>query len=139
VGSYRRTFTYPSGWTGRQVFLTFEGVQSAFYVWVNGQYAGYSEDSMTAKDFDITAKLRTGTNNISVEVYRWCDGSWLEDQDFTRLSGIHRNVYLYATPTTHMRDFRVITDLDGTYTNSTLTVKANVKYYGGGGAPTDQG
>lgn len=130
VGSYRRTFTLPGEWSGREVFLTFEGVQSAFYVWVNGQYAGYSEDSMEPKDFDVTDKVRPGVNTIAVQVYRWCDGSWLEDQDFNRLSGIHRPVYLYSTPAAHIRDFTVVTDLDAACLDATLNVKAQVEGYG---------
>jgi beta-galactosidase len=129
VGSYRREFTVPSTWNGRQIFLSFQGIGSAFYVWVNGNYVGYGEDSFTPKEFDITKYLRTGTNNISVEVYRWSDGSWLEDQDMIRLSGIFRDVFLFSTPPVHIEDFHYTTDLDGSYTNASLIVKANLKYY----------
>jgi beta-galactosidase len=127
VGSYRREFSVPESWTGRQVFLSFNGVSSAFYVWINGNYVGYSEDSFTSKDFDITNYIRQGSNNISVQVFRWSDGSWLEDQDMIRLSGIFRDVYLFSTPSVHIKDFHYVTDLDGSYTNSTLTVKSEVK------------
>ena len=92
VGSYRRTFAVPPEWKGRPVFLTFDGVESAFYVWVNGQRVGYSEDSRTPAEFDITKYVRDGDNTLAVEVYRWCDGSYLEDQDFWRQSGIYRDV-----------------------------------------------
>lgn len=129
VGSYRREFTVPSTWNGRQIFLSFQGIGSAFYIWINGNYVGYGEDSFTPKEFDITKYLRTGTNNISVEVYRWSDGSWLEDQDMIRLSGIFRDVFLFSTPPVHIYDFHYTTDLDGSYTNASLTVKANLKYY----------
>jgi beta-galactosidase len=129
VGSYRREFTIPESWNSRQIFLSFQGIGSAFYVWINGKYIGYGEDSFTPKDYDITKYLRTGTNNISVEVYRWSDGSWLEDQDMIRLSGIFRDVFLFSTPPVHMYDFHYITDLDGSYTNATLTVKADLKYF----------
>lgn len=129
VGSYKRTFNVPEGWDQRHVFLAFEGVDSAFYVWINGQYVGYSEDSYTQKEFDIAKYLKSGQNTIAVEVYRWSDGSWLEDQDMIRLSGIFRDVYLYSTPDVHIRDFRVTTDLDKTYTNSTLTVESDIKTY----------
>ena len=129
VGSYRREFRVPESWNGRQVFLSFQGIGSAFYVWINGNYIGYGEDSFTPKEYDITKYLRTGTNNISVQVYRWSDGSWLEDQDMIRLSGIFRDVYLFSTPPVHIYDFHYITDLDGSYTNATLTVNADVKYY----------
>lgn len=129
VGCYRRNFAVPPSWKDREIFLSFQGVSSAFYVWINGQYVGYSEDSFTPKDFDITSFLHEGNNSISVEVYRWCDGSWLEDQDMIRLSGIFRDVYLYSTPKVHVYDFHYITDLDESYTNATLTVKATVTHY----------
>jgi beta-galactosidase len=129
VGSYRREFAIPETWNGRQVFLSFQGIGSAFYLWVNGYYVGYGEDSFTPKEYDVTKYLRSGTNDISVEVYRWSDGSWLEDQDMIRLSGIFRDVYLFSTPPVHIYDFHYITDLDGSYTNVTLTVKADLKYF----------
>ncbi len=129
VGAYRRDFTVPAGWDGREIFLEFQGVGSAFYVWVNGQYVGYGEDTFTPKDYDVTPFLRSGTNNISVEVYRWSDGSWLEDQDMIRLSGIVREMGLFSTPPVHISDFRYTTDFDGSYASATLTVKASVKYF----------
>jgi len=129
VGCYRRDFTVPISWKDREVFLSFQGVSSAFYVWINGQYVGYSEDSFTPKEFNITPFLRDGNNFIAVEVYRWCDGSWLEDQDMIRLSGIFRDVYLYSTPKVHVVDFEYVTDLDQSYTNANLTVKAIVTHY----------
>ena len=129
VGSFRRNFTLPSSWDGRQIFLSFQGVGSAFYVWINGNYVGYGEDTFTPKEYDVTKYLRAGTNNISVQVYRWSDGSWLEDQDMIRLSGIFRDVYLFSTPSVHIEDFHYITDLDGSYTNAMLTVQAKVKYF----------
>ena len=95
VGSYRRHFRVPADWQGKRVLVHFDGVDSAFYVWVNGRQVGYSEDSRTASEFDITEYLnKDGENLIAVEVYRWSDGSYLEDQDFWRLSGIYRDVYL---------------------------------------------
>ena len=98
VGSYRRDFKTPENWDGKEVFVSFQGVESAFYVWVNGEYAGYSEDSYTAAEFNISPYLNAaGENNtIAVQVYRWSDGSYLEDQDFIRLSGIFRDVFLYS-------------------------------------------
>jgi beta-galactosidase len=129
VGSYRREFTIPTGWDGRQVFLSFQGVESAFYVWINGHYIGYSEDSYTPAEFNVTDDLRTGTNNISVQVYRWSDGSWLEDQDFIRLSGIFRDVYLFSTPGVHIYDFFSTTDLDESYRNATWTLQATVRHF----------
>ncbi len=104
VGSYRRNFMLPEGWQGEQVMLRFDGVESAFYVWVNGQKVGYSEDSYSAAEFDVTPYLRAGQNTLAVEVYRWSDGSYLEDQDFLRLSGIFRDVTLFAQPRVHVRD-----------------------------------
>ncbi|HKL23013.1 MAG TPA: hypothetical protein VJ904_14500, partial [Tichowtungia sp.] len=94
VGSYRRTFEVPADWSGRKTLLTFDGVNSAFYLWVNGQKVGYSQGSRTPAEFDITKFLQPGINLLAVEVYRWCDGSYLEDQDFWRLAGIFRDVYL---------------------------------------------
>ncbi|MPQ44031.1 glycoside hydrolase family 2 TIM barrel-domain containing protein [Clostridium tarantellae] len=130
VGTYQRTFTVPEGWEdGRRVYLSFQGVESAFYVWINGQKVGYSEDSYTAKDFDITDYLVDGENTISVQVYRWSDGSWLEDQDFIRLSGIFRDVAIYSTPEVRVRDFKVETDLDETFTDGNLKVDVELSNY----------
>jgi beta-galactosidase len=126
VASYRRTFTLPPAWTGRQVFLHFAGVDSAFYVWVNGEKVGYSEDSRTPAEFNVTRLVKPGVNTVAVEVYRWSDGSYLEDQDFFRLSGIFRDVYLWSAPAQHVRDFEVKTDLDSAYKDATLTVHARV-------------
>ena len=107
VGSYRRTFELPADWKGREVFLHFDGIMSAGYVWVNGQMVGYHEDSMTPAEFNITKYLKPGTNDVAVEVYRWSDGSYLEDQDMWRLSGIYRDVYLVSRPPAYIRDFFV--------------------------------
>ncbi|OAB46597.1 glycoside hydrolase family 2 TIM barrel-domain containing protein [Paenibacillus antarcticus] len=129
VGSYIRTFTVPESWNGQPVYLSFQGVESAFYVWLNGELVGYSEDTFTPSEFDITAYLRQGENKIAVEVYRWCDASWLEDQDFWRLSGIFREVYLYTTPCVHIADFFVRTDLDENFVNAELHVDIQVENY----------
>lgn len=126
VGSYRRTFTVPPAWKGRQVFLHFDGVDSAFYVWVNGKRAGYSEDSRTGAEFNITAHLKAGANLLAVEVYRYSDGAFLEDQDMWRMSGIFRDVYLWSAGSPHVRDFEVLTDLDANYKDATLRVKAEL-------------
>jgi beta-galactosidase len=130
VGSYRTEFVLPAGWQGRQVFLHFDGVESAFYVWVNGEMAGYSEDSRTPAEFNITRLLRPGRNILAAEVFRWSDGSYLECQDFWRLSGIFRNVYLFATPPVHIRDFEICTELDADYRDAVLRVKAWIRNYG---------
>ncbi|AJE85424.1 BgaM [Streptomyces albus] len=113
VGSYRRTFTVPGDWDGRRTLLSFQGVKSAFFVWVNGERVGYSEDSYTPAEFEVSAYLRPGKNSLAVEVYRWSDGSWLEDQDMIDLSGIFRDVYLYSVPRTHVRDLFVRTSFPG--------------------------
>ncbi|MFB7084615.1 glycoside hydrolase family 2 TIM barrel-domain containing protein [Streptomyces sp. NPDC056296] len=133
VGQYRRTFTVPRDWTGRRTFLHFEGVKSAHYVWINGELVGYDEDSFTPSEYDITDHLKPGTNQIAVEVYRYSDGDWLEDQDMIRLSGIFRSVYLYSTPSVHLRDFKLDTPLNDTYTDAELAVTASVRAYGDGG------
>lgn len=117
VGSYRRDFQVPDHWDGRNVYLHFGAVTSAFYVWVNGEMVGYSEDSKTPAEFDITQYLKRGLNTLAVEVYRWSDGSYLEDQDFFRLSGITRDVYLYSRNPLHIRDFFVKSDLTDNYTD----------------------
>jgi beta-galactosidase/beta-glucuronidase len=129
TGSYRRTFEVPEGWRGRQVFLVFDGVDSAFHLWVNGHPVGYSQGSRLPAEFEITEYVRGGENTIAVRVYRWCDGSYLEDQDMWRLSGIFRDVYLYSTPNVHIRDFFIRTDLDDEYRDATMKVRTNVKNY----------
>jgi beta-galactosidase len=125
VGSYRRTFTIPTDWQGRQIFLVFNGVNSAYYVWLNGKMVGYSQDSRLPGEFNITQYLTAGENVLAVEVYRWCDGSYLEDQDFWRMSGIFRNVELVARPFVQIRDFYAQPILDAAYRDATL--KLNVK------------
>ncbi|AXG79104.1 glycoside hydrolase family 2 TIM barrel-domain containing protein [Streptomyces paludis] len=138
VGSYRRAFTLPSDWAGRHTLISFQGVKSAFFVWVNGERVGYSEDSYTPAEFDITPYLRPGRNTLAVEVYRWSDGSWLEDQDLIDLSGIFRDVYLYAIPPVHLHDLFVRTKLDSAYRDATLTVSAAVRNRGAASTPPDQ-
>ncbi|MFK7946655.1 MAG: glycoside hydrolase family 2 TIM barrel-domain containing protein, partial [Saprospiraceae bacterium] len=111
VGSYKRTFTIPKNWKNRQVFLRFEAVKSAAYFWLNGEFLGYNQDSKTPIEFDITKHLIEGENQISVEVYRWSDASYLECQDMWRLSGMEREVYLWSAPKVHIRDFWAKADL----------------------------
>ncbi|WP_154890854.1 glycoside hydrolase family 2 TIM barrel-domain containing protein [Paenibacillus polysaccharolyticus] len=127
VGSYIHTFTVPADWKDRPVLLHFEGVESAFYVWVNGELVGYSEDTFTPAEFDITAYLTEGENKLAVEVYRWCDASWLENQDFWRLSGIFRGVYLHSPSPVQIADFFVRTELDDALQNAELQL--DVKLY----------
>ena len=121
VSSYRTAFTVPADWKGRDVILRFDGVYSAYYVWVNGKFVGYAEDSKLPSEFDVTPYLHQppatnhqapGTNTLAVEVYRWCDGSYLEDQDMTRYSGIFRDVTLWAKPKDGIWDFTVVTSHD---------------------------
>lgn len=130
VGSYRRTFTVPERWAGREVFLHFAGVNSFFYLWVNGQQVGLSKDSRTPAEFNITRYLRPGENLLAAEVYRWNDGSYLEDQDFWRMSGIFRDVYLWSTAPLHIRDFEVVPELDSQYRDAQLKVTAQVRNSG---------
>ncbi len=129
VGSYRREFTLPDEWKGGQVFLHFAGVQSAFYVWVNGEVVGFSKGSMTPAEFNITKNLYEGVNVVAVEVYKWSDGSYLEDQDMWRLAGIFREVFLFATPPVHVRDFYARCDFDEKYQNAIFRFTAKIHNY----------
>ena len=120
VGSYRTTFKVPAQWDGRSIEICFDGVQSAFYLWINGKKIGYSQGSRVPARFDITEHVQQGDNLVAVEVYRWSDGSYLEDQDFWRLSGIFRDVYLEGLAESRLVDFQVTTDLDDNYDNAKL-------------------
>ena len=113
TGQYRRTFTIPAAWQEGQAFLRFEGVMSAFYVWVNGLRVGYSQGSMEPSEFNITNYIKKGENQIAIEVYKYSDGSYLEDQDFWRFGGIHRDVLIYHTPDVRIRDVAVRASMDG--------------------------
>ncbi|MBO4590014.1 MAG: discoidin domain-containing protein [Bacteroidaceae bacterium] len=124
VGSYRRTFFLPEEWKGREVYVNFDGVDSFFYLWINGYFAGFSKNSRNTAQFDITPYLEEGENSISVEVYRSSDGSFLEAQDMFRLPGIFRTVALEAKPKVQVCDLVITPDLDETYTNGTLTIDA---------------
>ena len=135
VGSYRRTFTVPETWAGREIFIQFGGVCSAFFLWVNGQQVGYSQGSMLPAEFRLTPFLKEGENILAVEVYRWSDGSYLENQDMWFLSGIFRSVKLLAVPTLHIRDFTVHTDLDADYQDAVLRIEASVREMGVGERP----
>ncbi|MCU0409083.1 MAG: DUF4981 domain-containing protein, partial [Bacteroidales bacterium] len=126
VGSYKRTFKVPSDWKDKEIFLHFGAVSSAFYVWVNEQLVGYSQDSKLPAEFNITKYLRRGKNSLAVEVYRWCDGSYLEDQDFWRLSGIQRSVYLHARPKDYIRDFFAKGLLESNYSDGLLDLNVEL-------------
>jgi len=125
VGSYRREFTLPEEWDGKRTFLHFDGIYSAAFVWMNGQYVGYTQGANNDAEFDVTAYVRKGQNNVSVQVLRWCDGSYLEGQDMFHMSGIFRDVYLFATPNTFVRDHYITSTLDPTtgYTSGKLRVQ----------------
>ncbi len=129
VGSYKRSFELPASWDGRRVVLHFEAGTSAMYVWVNGEKVGYSQVTKSPVEFDITDYVRSGTNNLAVEVYRWSDGSYLEDQDFWRLSGIDRAVYLTSTDQVRIDDFFAKAGLDKAYKNGTFSLDLTLKNY----------
>ena len=128
VGTYRKEFVLPVSWTGKDVFLHLGSVTSNVYVWVNGRYVGYSEDSKMEAEFDISRYVKPGQRNlIALQVFRWCDGTYLEDQDFFRLSGIARDSYLYARNRNRINDIRVTTDLDAEYTHGTLNIQMSTR------------
>lgn len=135
TGLYRRTFELPESWQGRRVILYFGGVESAFYVWVNGEKVGFSKDSRLPAEFDITGYVRPGQNTVVTEVIRWSDGSFLEDQDHWRMAGMYREVMLYALPQIYLADVFAQPELDENYQNGTLTVMARI----GGGAEEANG
>lgn len=127
VGSYRKEITLPANWKGKEIFAHFGSVTSNMYLWVNGQYVGYSEDSKLEAEFNLTKYLKPGKNLIAFQVFRWCDGTYLEDQDFLRLSGVGRDCYLYARNPKYIQDIRVTPDLDAQYKDATLNVTMNLK------------
>ncbi len=129
IGSYRTTFAVPQSWKARQIFVQFAGVDSAFYLWINGEKVGYSQGSRTPAIFNITNYLSPGRNVLAAEVYQHCDGSYLEDQDFWRLSGIFRDVFIWSAAELHIRDFFVKTDLDDRYCNATMKIEADLVNY----------
>ncbi len=122
TASYVKYFTVPETMKGQPVFISFQGVESGMALWLNGHYVGYSEDSFTPTDFDLTPYLQPGENKLAVQVYKWTSSSWAEDQDFFRFSGIYRDVYLYTCPAVHIQDLKVQTLLDDSFTSGALTV-----------------
>ncbi|MDR1859688.1 MAG: DUF4981 domain-containing protein [Bacteroidales bacterium] len=126
VGSYKRTFELPAEWTGKELYLHIGAASSMVNVWLNGEYVGYSEDSKTPAEFDVTKYAKKGKNRLAVEIFRWCDGSYLEDQDFWRLSGITRDIYLLARNPQHIRDFRVTATLDENYKDGLFEAKVQI-------------
>lgn len=135
VGSYRRTFTIPSTWKGRRIVLCCEGVKSFFYLWINGTYVGYNMGAKMPSEWDITKYLHDGENTIAMEVYRWAAGSYLECQDYWRISGIEQDVYLYATPTQYIADYNVAAGVDkqdnGSFKGN-FSLSTNIKGAGNG-------
>lgn len=129
-GSYRRDFTLPAEWDGQRIFLHFDGIYSGAYVWVNGQKVGYTEGSTNDAEFDITPYAKTGVNNVSVQVFRWTDGSYLEGQDMFHMSGIYRDVYLFATPQTYVRDHYITSELDADngYKSGSMSVAVSMMH-----------
>lgn len=125
-GSYKRDFQIPADWEGKDVYLHFAGVSGAMYVWVNGQFVGYNEGSKTPAEFKVTKMVKPGRNSIAVQVLRWSDASYMEDQDFWRLSGIERDVYVYAAHKVTLRDFSVISDLENNYQDGKLSVEVKL-------------
>ena len=126
VGSYVKYFVLEKNLQDKPVFVSFQGVETAFYVWLNGVFIGYSEDSFTPAEFELTPYLQDGENKLAVEVYKRSSASWLEDQDFWRFSGIFRDVYLYAVPKTHIEDLSVKSTLDNSYKNGKLYLKLKI-------------
>ncbi|MBO5932569.1 MAG: glycoside hydrolase family 2, partial [Bacteroidaceae bacterium] len=129
TGAYRRTFNIPSSWDGHQIFLRLEKTQSASFVWINGQQAGYNEGGQEPAEYDITPFIKKGKNTIAVCVIKYCDGYYLEGQDYWRLAGICDDVTIYATPKTRLFDWFVTTDLDAQYKDADLKVAIDVKSY----------
>lgn len=130
VGSYRRDFVLPSDWKDKEVFIHFDGIYSAAYLWINGKKVGYTQGANNDAEFNITNYVKPGKNTVAVEVYRWSDGSYLEDQDMFRLSGIHRDVYLVATPKIRLRDIHLTSSLSDALDKAELLVKADIHNYG---------
>lgn len=128
VGSYRHSFSVPENWEDKEVFIHFGSVKSAFYLWINGEMVGYSEGSKLPSEFNITRWIQPGkTNQLAVEVYRWSDASYLECQDFWRMSGITRSVFLLARPKLYIHDFEVVSDLDASFANGTFSLFIDIK------------
>ena len=127
VGSYRKEIVIPAEWKDKQIFAHFGSVTSNIYLWVNGKYVGYSEDSKLEAEFDLSGYLKPGKNLIAFQVFRWCDGSYLEDQDFFRFSGVGRDCYLYTRNKNYIQDIRVTPDLDQQYANGSLDIALQMK------------
>jgi len=125
-GSYKRTFEVPENWSEKDIYLHFEGVSGAMYLWINGEFVGYNEGSKTAAEFNISKVVKPGKNTVAVQVLRWSDASYMEDQDFWRLSGIERDVYIYASNKVNLRDFTVLADLKNNYKDGVLNLDLKI-------------
>jgi len=126
VGSYRTEFELPGSWNGKQIFLHFAGVKTAFYLWLNGEKVGYSQDSMCPAEFNITRYIKPGKNILAVQVFRYSDGAYLEDQDMWYMSGIFREVYIYAIPNVHIRDFYAYCEYDSSYQDAIFNLEVKI-------------
>lgn len=127
VGCYKRSIIIPRNWKNKEIILRFEGIKSAAYIWVNGKRVGYNQGGFEPAEFNITSFVKTGKNDLSIQVIRFCDGSYLENQDMWRLSGIYRDVKLYAQPKTYIHDYYLMTDLDENYEDATLNLEVDVQ------------
>lgn len=128
VGSYKRNFQLPDDWAGDRVFIYFGAVKSAYYVWINGHIVGYAQDSKCPSEFEITDYVEAGNNQIAIQVYRWCDGTFLEVQDMWRMSGITRDIYIYSTPKTRIQDFHAKSSLDANYQHGGLALSVSIDF-----------
>ena len=126
VGTYRRQFTLPPSWEGRTIYIRFNGVGHGYYLWINGKRIGYSEDSYLPSEFDITPYVTTGTNTVALQVYRFTSGSFIECQDYWRLTGIQRHCFVWSAPKTQIRDYFFTTDLDANYINATARLQVTI-------------
>lgn len=127
IACYVKEFFLPQNMTGKRIFLSLQGVESCAAIWLNGEYVGYSSNSFSPCEFELTAYLRSGENKLAIRVYKWNAGSWMEDQDFFRFSGIYRDVFLYATPAAHISDLKVTTKLDASFKNGRVTLQGTVQ------------
>ncbi len=137
VGVYRREITIPQEWDEREIFLSIDGAKSGVYLYVNGREVGYSEDSKTTAEFRITPYVKPGSNSVSIKILRWSTGSYLEAQDFWRISGIERDVFLWSQPRTSLRDFRVKSTLDDSYRDGIFELETTVANYGRGASAAE--
>lgn len=136
VGSYRTEFEVPENWDNRQIFIHFGGVKSAFYFWVNGKKVGYSEDSFTPAEFNLSPYLKKGKNLLAVQVFKYCDGRYMECQSLWRYGGIFRDVYLFSTPVIHLNDYYIRNNLDDKYKDAELKITAKIKNYSNKNLPS---